>query len=76
MPDNDDGRFSLYHAPLRLVGNFCWINFRIYAMSVALLALSSVGTFSCFFFPLQLPPVKSLIVIISVVKELNYVVQE
>ena len=44
-------------------------------MSVALLEISSFGTFF-FFFSNTVRRVKSLIVIILVVKELNFVVQE
>ena len=50
--------------------------FHTNTMSVALLAISFFGTFLKNFFSNTVPPVKFLIVIILVVKELNFIVQE
>ena len=71
MPDNDDGRFSCYHTPIRLVCNLLWKNFYLNAMSVALLAISFFGTLILLSCNTD-PPVKFLIVIILVVQEINF----
>ena len=40
VPDNEGGRFSCYHIPIRLVCNLLWNNFHFNTMSVALLAVN------------------------------------
>ena len=72
MPDNDGGRFSCYHIPIRLVSNLQWSNFYFNTTSVALLAISSVGTLILLSFNSD-PPVKFLIVITLVVQGINFV---
>ena len=77
MPDNDSGRFSCYHVPIRLVYNLLWNNFHFNTMSVAvaLLAISSFDTLTLLSFNTD-SPVKFLIVITLVVQEINFVLQE
>ena len=75
VPDNDGGRFSWYHIPVRLVCNLRWNNFLFNAISVALLAMSSFGTLILLSFNTN-HPVKFLIAITLVVQEIDFVLQE
>ena len=70
VPDNDGGRFSCYHIPIRLVCNLQWNNFHFNTMSVILLAISSFCSLILLSFNTD-PPVK-----IFVVQEINFVLQE
>ena len=74
VPDNDGGRFSCCHIPTRLVCNLLWNNFHLNTVC---------GSFSNYLFWHTNfasfntdPPVKFLIVIILVVQEINFVLQE
>ena len=75
VPDNDVGRFSCYHIPIRLICNLSWNNFHFNTTSVALLAISFFGTQILLCFNTD-PPVKFFIVITLVVQEINFVLQE
>ena len=71
MPDNDGGRFSCYHIPIRLVCNLGWNNFHFNTMSEALLAIISFGALILLSFDAD-PPVKFLIVITLVVQDIDF----
>ena len=75
MPDNDGGRFSCYHIPIRLVCNLLWNNFHFNTMSVALLAINFFGALILLSFHTD-SPVKFLIIIILVMQEINFVLQK
>ena len=74
VPDNGGEKFGCYNITIRLVCNLLWINF-ILILFLWLLTISSLGILILLSFNTD-PPVKFLMVVILVVQEIYFFLQE